>query len=125
MYKIKTIEEACEALGIDHATAFSAEVVKVLSKDELAYRMLKIIAQAINGKDYAPDWSNSDEWKYYPWFYMNEPKGPLGFGLSCNDYVYDFSYSFLGARLCYKSSEAAVYAGETFTGIYAAFMLRE
>jgi hypothetical protein len=60
MKKIKTFEDACKALKINFTPAAD------LTKDELAYMKLKIIAKALN-EGWVPNWNNWDEWKYYPW----------------------------------------------------------
>lgn len=77
-----------------------------------AFLQLTIIAQALN-EGWAPDWSDPNECKYYPYL-----KYKSGFGFShshCDDW---FTTTGVGSRLCFKSSELAEYAGKQFESIY-------
>lgn len=119
---IKTFEDALEYLGEDDQFVKEYTTVHILflPKDIRAYYKLRIIAKALNnGK--VMDYNNSSEYKYYPWF--NAKGTPSGF--SSNDgygYGYDDSHSDVGSRLCYISSEIAVYAGKQFLEIYNAYI---
>ncbi|MCO6499108.1 MAG: hypothetical protein J5I47_01880 [Vicingus serpentipes] len=64
-----------------------------------------------------PDWDNSNEYKYYPWFVMSSS------GFRYNDCVGWSAGSAVGSRLCFKSRKLAVYAGEQFTELYKQFMI--
>ncbi len=86
--------------------------------DEVACIKLKLIAKALN-EGWKPDWTNSNEYKYYPWFKMGSASG-VGFSFDGCDY--DHSGSALGSRLCYKSRELAIYAGKQFQDIYKQFL---
>jgi len=66
MDRIKTFEDACAELEL-YPEEVLAGFMKTASTDEIAYRKLRIIAEALN-EGWKPDWSNSDEYKYYPWF---------------------------------------------------------
>ena len=101
---IKTLEDACKALNIEF------KPVEGLTKDELAYQKLKIIAKALN-EGWEPNWNNWDEWKYYPWFRMGDRDGSPGVGFSCSGYGYVSGASSVGSRLCFKTRELAEYAG--------------
>jgi hypothetical protein len=90
-----------------------------LEEDEKAYRILKLLAKSLNG-GWLPDWSNSDEYKYVPWFWMDN-RGSSGFRFI--DDAYWNSNSNVGSRLCFKSKELAVHAGTHFLGVYQAFMI--
>lgn len=83
-----------------------------LSKDEIAYRAIKLIAKALN-EGWEPDWDDDDQYKYYPYFEWS-----VGSGFSFFDYGCVNSHSFLGSRLYFKSSELATYAGKQFISIY-------
>ncbi len=95
-----------------------AKQCESLSKDEVAYRKIKLIAQALN-EGWTPDWTDGNWNKYYPWFKMGSPSG-VGFSY----YVFDRwnACSHVGSRLCFKSSELAEYAGKTFESIYKEFL---
>lgn len=83
-----------------------------------AYVMLTHIAR-IKNEGWKPDWNNSSEYKYYPWFDMRS-----GSGFSFNDYGADRSCSFLGSRLCYKSRSLAESVGKDFLPIYEKFLTK-
>ena len=78
-----------------------------LAPDEVAYRKVKLIAEALN-EGWKPDWTNSSEYKYLPWFKMG---GSSGSGFAYNDYDNWNTDSTCGSRLCFKSIELARYAG--------------
>lgn len=112
--KIETFEEALEHQGIDK-DAFE-ESCNGLEKDEIAYKKIKIIAKALNN-GWTPDWDNSNEYKYYPYFDMRS-----GVGFSNSIYDYWHSRTYVGSRLCFKSSDLATYAGKQFESIYKDFL---
>ena len=119
--KIKTFEDACTALGLD-----SKKVVPDFSmypekhqKAIVAHAKLIIIAEALN-EGWQPDWGNSSEYKYEPWFYMG---GSSGSGFACHDFGLWLSHSSCGSRLCFKSRELAEYAGEQFSDLYKDYYL--
>ena len=89
-----------------------------LSKDEIVYRKIKLIAEALN-EGWTPDWSNGEWDKWHPWFNMDDSSsaGRFSFlGSGARD-----SYSFVGSRLCFKSKDLADYAGTQFLDIYKDF----
>ena len=89
-----------------------------LTTDEVAYKQVKEIAKAFN-EGWVPDWTNSSQGKYYPWFKMGSPSGGgfsfLDFGNWCTD-------SIVGSLLCFKSSDLAKHAGQLFESIYKDFL---
>jgi hypothetical protein len=89
-----------------------------LTSDEKAYRILKLLAKSLN-EGWVPDWNNSSEYKYVPWFYMDG--GSSGFRF--NVFVAWNSSSDVGSRLCFKSRELAEYAAKNFTEVYKRFMI--
>ena len=82
-----------------------------LDEQGQANEQIKMIAQALNeGVVMAP--FDTSQNKYYPYFKVEN-----------NAFVYlDCDYwrsrTGVGSRLCYKSSELAIYAGKTFIDIY-------
>ena len=111
--RIKTFEDACRELGLDPEDVFNGSD----STDEAAYKKLKVICCALN-EGWKPDWTNSGEYKYYPWFDLSS-----GSGLSCDDYDYYCSLSTVGLRLCFKSRQLAEYAGKQFISEYKDFFI--
>ena len=112
--RIKTIADIFSDNGISQEE-FDANCIG-LEQDEVAYRIIKLLAKSLN-EGWKPDWSNSNEYKYYPWFYM----ASSGFRY----YVYDYwhSNSIVGSRFCFKTRELAEYAGKQFTEVYKQFMI--
>lgn len=117
--RVKTYADACAVLGIE---PMNETVLAKLgfTKDEIAYRKLKTIAEALN-EGWRPDWTNSNEYKYWPWFVYS---GALaGFSFSYTYYAASRTCASIGPRLCYKTRELATYAGRQFEGIYNDFLL--
>lgn len=71
--RIKTFEDACKEIGEPPATILHCDD----TTDEAAYKKLKVIVNALN-EGWKPDWNNTSEYKYYPWF---EYKKGIGFVL--------------------------------------------
>lgn len=114
--QIKSFEDACQALGLNPTSLPDVSMLPAKHQNAtLAQCKLVIIAQALNN-GWEPDWSNEDEYKYFPWFNMNDTSAPFGFSFS--DYGYLYQLSCVGSRLCFVSSEVAEYAGKQFEGLY-------
>lgn len=118
----------------------SEEVIKYLTRHELAYRKLCIIAEALN-EGWKPQFTY-EEYRYFPWFtfwWKNEIAnksekwkqerniiplpavvGSAGSGSACgvsplfSNYVASFSNSAFGGALATRSSELAVFFGKQF-----------
>jgi hypothetical protein len=116
MEVIKTFSDVLKHLKIDED--WFEENNDGLSGDEIAYRQVKLIVKTLN-EGWVPDWTNSNETKYYPWFKMGSSSGS---GFSCRVCVGWDSHSLFGSRLCFKSRDLAEYAGEQFTEIYKKYM---
>ena len=115
---IQSFEQACAALNID--PSILPNVSALLESDgkaQVAHYKLSVIARALND-GWKPDWTNDDEYKYYPWFDMSSVSG-----LSFHDYDCDCSASNVGSRLCYKSRAIAEYAGKQFIDLYTDMFL--
>lgn len=93
------------------------EACEGLTKDEIGYRKVKMLYEVLN-EGWQPDWSNSNEAKYYPWM-----KFSAGSGFSSDGYVCDFAHSLVGSRLVLKSRELAEHAGQHFADIINQFWL--
>ena len=114
--RVTSLDDALRELG-KNKLDFEASCVG-LSEDEVAYKMLKVIAEALN-EGWTPDWSNGEWDKWYPWFKMDDSSsaGRFSFGVSVNL----ASVSHVGSRLCFKSKDLATYAGTQFLDIYKDF----
>nr|WP_240604985.1 hypothetical protein [Paramuribaculum intestinale] len=71
--RVKTYADACEVLGIAEMDekAFKACGFR---PDEIARRKLETITEALN-EGWRPDWNNTNEYKYFPWFRILPGKG--------------------------------------------------
>ena len=125
MSKIKTFEAACKYLKLDPVNVLPGlqGIPQQHQESTTAYVKLVIVAEALNkeanGREqWKPDWTNDDEWKYYPWFDLSS-----GSGLSFNDYGDRDSTSYVGSRLCFKTAELAKYAGKQFLKLYEQYFL--
>ena len=142
--RIKTFEDACEELGINPEEWMAENETYKEDADILAYLKLRIITLALN-EGWKPSFAK-DEYRYYPWYYLytkeevdamdEKDKKRLLFvggsslrgslcGLAATSSVIGFSYSCasIGARLAFKTSELAKYAGTQFYDTYADFCL--
>ena len=110
--EIESFEDACSALGIKASDILS----KHDTKDEEAYKKLKIIIKALND-NWEPDWDDSNQKKWYPWFKMVRS----GFRFVYSRWAVTLTDT-AGSRLCFKSEKLADYAGKKFEGIYKEFL---
>lgn len=142
--RIKTFEDACEELGINSEEWMAENETYKMDADILAYLKLRIITLALN-EGWKPSFAK-DEYRYYPWYYLYTKEeinamdekdkerllvvgGSSYYGSLCGLPAADsfdgfsYSYAFLGARLAFKTSDLAKYAGTQFYDIYADFCL--
>lgn len=119
--RIKTFDDVLEVLEIDPDDF--EEQCENLEVDEVAYKKIKLIAKVLN-EGWEPNWNDSNQAKYYPWPRVNANSSkPSGFSFSDSDFICTYSPSYVGSRLCFKSSELAIYALEQFKEIYIPFLL--
>lgn len=116
--RVKTFEDACKVLGIDPVKSLPYEnPTEDEDKATNAFKKLILIAKALN-EGWKPDWGDSSQWKYYPWWDMR-PEYGSGLGLSFDDYGYASSTSTVGSRLCFKSSALSDYFAKQFIELYS------
>lgn len=124
--RVKTYEDACKVLGVEPINEQNAKAQGFRS-DEIARRKLETIAAALN-EGWKPDWNNTDQYKYYPYFYIQEnAKGKGSAGLSCADAARTASCTnaTIGSRLCFYASRLARYAGNQFTDLYEQILIEK
>lgn len=100
--------------------------------DEIARRQLETITEALN-EGWKPNWADTDEYKFYPWFYIevSEVQTEGTYGASAGlSYAYAGSAAAasnanIGSRLCFHDRETARYAGRTFTDLYAQILIEK
>jgi hypothetical protein len=107
--RVKTLQDASNIIGQD----LNPEFFINLRPHEIARRKIEIITEALN-EGWKPNWDNSTEGKYYPWFRMSSS----GSGFAFDDFLCDDAISDVGSRLVFKTRELAEYAGKQFVEIY-------
>lgn len=147
--RIKTFEDACNALGDEHP--FVKEywgVVNInldIAQDLIAYLKLRIICAALN-EGWEPTF-DEDEMRYYLWFRIyskseyekldeNKKKQCVPLRSSYNAYavgglVYAYanyagslSGTYSGVQLAFRTRELAEYCGKQFIEIYADYCFK-
>lgn len=113
---IKTFEDVCRIAGVDPGIYAAPKNATDDQIGVIAFSKLQLIYKVFN-QGWKPDWANTSEWKYYPWFRYS-----AGSGFSCDGYDRTCTVSHVGARLCTNTSEKAKYIGETFIDIYNQFL---
>lgn len=115
--RVKTFEDAYEIAGRLQIPNFNVFPVAERSFFENMWKMT-IITKVLN-EGWEPDWDNSDEPKYYPYFYMS----PSGFAFYVASDGCTCAAAGCGSRLRFRTSELARYAGEQFVDIWKAIQL--
>jgi hypothetical protein len=114
--RIKSYEDACAELGIQPVD--ETELKRLgFTDDELDYRKIKTITKALN-EGWHADWSDEDQYKWYPWFRFSS--GSFRFGAT--NYRDSYANAGVGSRLCFASDELAEYAGKQFEELYSSFI---
>lgn len=116
--KVDSFEKACKYL--DRHTAYDCE--NEHHKAILAIFKLVTIAEAWNNMDgFVPDFSNQKQRKYYTWFRYDSASA--GFVSANPNSVPSDTYTSIGSRLCFKTSERARQFGEQFIDLWNDFLL--
>lgn len=112
---IKSWEDVCELNDTDPVKCLPFPSPSDKHQEAVnGFFKMTIIADALN-EGWVPDWDNSNEYKYSPWFKHS------GGGFSYFDCDFGLATSYVGARLVFKSSALAEYAGKQFLDIYKTF----
>lgn len=83
----------------------------------IALNELFTIAQAWNkADDFVPDFSNSMQDKWFPWFVYD--KGAAGFVYASTYPAPSNTLANFGSRLCFKTRNRAIQFGKQFVGLY-------
>lgn len=113
---IKTFADACEECGTIEEEFNERFANLGLDADTINYEKAKIVVKAIN-QGWTPDWSNSYQYKYWPYFKLSS-----GFSFSNADSYYVFTVTNVGSRLCFESEAKCTYAAKQFIDIYEQFL---
>ena len=145
--RVKTFEDACKELGEDHKLVQQFKAIQEAiaeDKEATAYFKLGIITAALN-EGWEPDFTNDDEYRYYPYIclwtkeeledkdeaWKDEHNLQLWIGGGDSNYgalcalAFAYSYfawsnanAFLSARLAHKTEDLAIYSGKQFTELW-------
>lgn len=118
--RIKTYEDVCRALSICPIKSLPFQGC-TLTDDQNAvncfFKVMNICTVLREG--WNPDWSNHNQCKYYVW--LGDYKAGSGFSIS--NCVGSPAAAGVGSRLCYPSSELALYAASQFNKEYQDYLL--
>lgn len=145
--RVKTFEDACKELGEDHKLVQQFKAIQeAIAEDNeaMAYFKLGIITAALN-EGWEPDFTNDDEYRYYPYLCLwtkeelenkdEEWKDDhnlqlwIGGGFSNNGAfcglasalsisAWSTASANISARLAHKTEELAIYSGKQFTELW-------
>lgn len=83
----------------------------------IALNELFTIAQAWNKKDgFVPDFSNRNQWKYFPWLKYDEDTARFVYAYTNG--TASGAHTLIGSRLCFKTPERAEQFGKQFEDLY-------
>ena len=146
--RIKTFEDACEALGNEHpyVKEYLNTVNINISQDLISYLKLRIITEALN-EGWKPTFDEG-EYRYYPWFYTytkeeydvldEDEKEKCRIPLMSGDNPYAvgnfifqnkvdaglYTITSYSVRLFLKTEQLAKYCGEQFFDIWINFLFK-
>ena len=116
-FKVHKKETSRSPLQLQDVETLIREINPHHLKAIAAINQLFTIAQAWNKEDgFVPDFSNRNQWKYFPWFTYNNDTA--GFVYAGTFSTATSAIAHFGSRLCFKSSERAKQFGKRFAKIY-------
>ena len=130
--RVKSYADACKVLGIEPMDEDSMKA-QGFRPDEIARRQLETITEALN-EGWKPNWADTDEYKYYPYFYIEVSEvqtedaasgAYVGLSFALTSYAATLTSAYFGSRLCFHDRETARYAGRTFTNLYAQILIEK
>lgn len=112
--KVKTFEDAYAILPKTDKDKKDYAKIKNLDVADYIKDSLKriIIAKALN-EGWEPNWKNTSEYKWFPYFSFDS-----GFGFSGSNCSNWTTNAGVGSRLCFKSEELSNYFGEQFIDLH-------
>lgn len=146
--RVKTFEDACKELGEDHKLVQQFKAIQEAiaeDKEATAYFKLGIITAALN-EGWEPDFTNPDEYRYYPYLCLwtkeeleqktdewkdernlqlwrgggySDNGADCGLAFAYSNYAWSNAPANFSARLAHKTEELAIYSGKQFTELWA------
>ena len=102
---------------LDDVANLVSEVNPKHIKALIAYNRLCTIAQAWNKADgFEPDFSNTSQYKYFPWFEYS--RDAAGFVYAHTNYTATDAGANFGSRLCFMTRERAEQFGKQFIDLW-------
>lgn len=102
---------------LDDVANLVSEVNPKHIKALIAYNRLCTIAQAWNKADgFEPDFSNTSQYKYFPWFEYS--RDAAGFVFAHTYFTAATAGANFGSRLCFKTRERAMQFGKQFIDLW-------
>lgn len=102
---------------LDDVANLVSEVNPKHIKALIAYNRLCTIAQAWNKADgFEPDFSNTSQYKYFPWFEYS--RDAAGFVYAVTYHAATSANASFGSRLCFKTRERAMQFGKQFIDLW-------
>jgi hypothetical protein len=119
--KIKTFNDACKLQGVspDDLPTMPVRCKSAHKKAIISGYKLMIITAAINNDEKFPDFSNTNQYKYFPW--PNVSSSCLVFSFSY--YGCDFANANVGFPLCFNEREKALYCFKQFNDLWKEWLL--
>jgi hypothetical protein len=117
--EVDSLEKAYKYLGWKSA---ACDCHNKHHKAMLSLFELVTIAEAWNkADDFVPDFSDTNQYKYYPWFTYYGASA----GFACTDtyVVAAAARTYVGSRLCFKTRERAKQFGTQFIELWNNFLL--
>ena len=114
---VDSYESACSYLERGSGFEIKGVATNPHEKAVSAIHKLFTIAEAWNKSDnFKPDFSNGNQWKYFPWFvYSNDA---AGFVSAYTNHAATYTLANLGSRLCCKSHEREKQFGVQFIELW-------
>lgn len=126
---IKTFEDAMAYTGRDLSAiqAFQALPEQDRVYHEACYKRAVVIEalnkEANGGENWTPNWEDQNEYKYYSWVWLKSKPEGKGFVVDGADFSYSLTGTFVGSRLCLKSSELVYYFNDQFKDLLQVVMV--
>lgn len=112
LFEVTTYKEVCKRLKEKELTIKDfSHLPEYMRIKALAQAQIQQLAKLFNG-NWAIDWSNRNQYKYYPYFEYK-----VSGGWVCDDCSFRYCHSF-GEVAFYKDSKTAEFVGKTFIEIY-------
>lgn len=117
-----TFDKAYNSLPKDDEDVINYDKAKQagLADHNMAELELIIITKAINPEDFKPDFDNTNQYKWFPWFRY----GQSGFRFVRSFFTYSSSNATLGSRLCFFNESTSDHMGKTFEATYKRFLIK-